>query len=466
MTNQEVVNVPVVVPPSVLVPTGMIEGIEVATAAECTPALVVAEAEAPEAEVAEPVSMVIEIPKRKRGRPRLEGKKAEERALAKRNTGVSYWELVAPTELSSYLCDNYPSGMHPFVTKALIQGFGVAQSYDRTGVMTMPREDVENTAVSQGGRLFFKNEIVSAYAWKDAEVRFQFRSQSLGRISVKTSDPLVHSMWETFGKAWLTAPPVREYRPQINSFIKTSHGIDVVSVGELSDTFEPGNYPDSVVADYRYICEQFRAVEPVGRLALLEGVPGTGKTRLIRALICELMTDANCILVAPNALPHLSGVDFLASLIQQHRIGRPIVLILEDADACLIKRDEDKASLDSLTGLLNLSDGILGSTLNIRIIATTNAKLESLDAAVTRPGRLIRRVTMGALSKEKAAAAFARITGKTQEFDSETTIASVYAAAAAVGNMEAAAHEAEDTAKKAAEALADEVEDELMNLEG
>ncbi len=47
---------------------------------------------------------------------------------------------------------------------------------------------------------------------------------------------------------------------------------------------------------------------------------------------------------------------------------KPIILIIEDGDACLAPRKSDNIS--AITSLLNLSDGILGSIIDIKMIIT------------------------------------------------------------------------------------------------
>lgn len=466
MTTEMTVEVPISVPPSVLVPTGEIAGIAVETEAppvvEAAIETAVETPAATEAAESEEVSQMV-VMKRKRGRPPMSANKKAE--ITVRKEGRAFWEMSGERELSGFLSNTYGSTYQPFVLKVMKQGYGVVKSYDNRGLMTKPREEVEALVVQHGGRLVHHAEYVSTYVWKDTFLKLSYGAANDGKISIHTCDETVHAFWSAFGDVWLKAPVYPPRRPQIKSFLNTVHGIEVMPIGELNDVLIEDNYLPEVVKDYKYICEQFTASDPVGRLAILEGVPGTGKTRLIRAMICELMDSANCILVAPNALEHLSGAAFLGALIREHHSGLPIVLILEDADACLIKRDEDKASLDALTGLLNLSDGILGATLDIRIIATTNAKLETLDAAVMRPGRLIRRVNLGPLPKEQAEAVFTRLTSRTQVFDAGATIATVYAAAAAMGDLERAAREAQAAADKAAFEQAVVTEESLDSLE-
>lgn len=95
----------------------------------------------------------------------------------------------------------------------------------------------------------------------------------------------------------------------------------------------------------------------------------------------------------------------------------PIVLVLEDADFALHSRTglsngpetgKGNNHTHALSSILNLSDGIIGATVDIRIVATTNVTIEHLDPALTRAGRLIRHVTVDALSRDEALTVVAR----------------------------------------------------------
>lgn len=92
-----------------------------------------------------------------------------------------------------------------------------------------------------------------------------------------------------------------------------------------------------------------------------------------------------------------------------------------------------------IQSLLNLGDGILGSLLDIRIVATTNADELRLDKAVTRPGRLSKMIDVNVLDPLTAQRIFRRllpdadfpveINGSTNPKDFNVTLAEVYALA-------------------------------------
>lgn len=208
------------------------------------------------------------------------------------------------------------------------------------------------------------------------------------------------------------------------------------------DSFNVENYEPLVVEGYERIKADLESAKPRGRIALLDGPPGTGKSRLVQGLI--LNTNARFVFVSPQDVVATSSPQFLSALINfndnedyimdvdKTRKYRPIVFIIEDADDLVAKRGVDNMS--SISAVLNLGDGILGQLLDIRMIMTTNAKKTELDDAITRPGRLSANIGVGPLSVEKANQVFARlqeeagveVTGPV--FDTPKTLAEVYSA--------------------------------------
>jgi ATP-dependent 26S proteasome regulatory subunit len=65
---------------------------------------------------------------------------------------------------------------------------------------------------------------------------------------------------------------------------------------------------------------------------------------------------------------------------------RNSVLVIEDAEELITSREEVRNS--NLSMLLNLTDGLLGESLGIQIIATFNTDIRNIDKALLRKGRL------------------------------------------------------------------------------
>ncbi len=166
------------------------------------------------------------------------------------------------------------------------------------------------------------------------------------------------------------------------------------------------NYAPGVLRDFEAVCEALTAEHPEGRLAIFDGEPGTGKTHLVQALIHKLHKKCRFVLIPPGLIASMSTPALLPALqtFVSKGNGQATVFLLEDADECLVTRQSDNAG--AIAALLNLSDGLLGFALNLRVVATTNAKKLDMDPAILREGRLIRRIEVGALSIEQAWKAF------------------------------------------------------------
>lgn len=180
-------------------------------------------------------------------------------------------------------------------------------------------------------------------------------------------------------------------------------GYGLSECGVETSRFIPDNYAPETVAALRTAGKALVHPEPPGRLLLLEGPPGTGKTRALRAMIRNFDDKVRVIIVPPHLMADLSGPNLIGALL---RVGRA-VLVIEDADYALLDREKRseadlQGSTSALSAILNLSDGILGAHIDLRIVATTNQRIGNLDAAVLRPGRLLDRISFGELSSEQA----------------------------------------------------------------
>ncbi len=124
-------------------------------------------------------------------------------------------------------------------------------------------------------------------------------------------------------------------------------------------------------------------------LAILQGLPGTGKTSYLRHLMCELRRTHRCYFFPITSYPLLTSpacVDFWLGEHEQYKDFEKIVVI-EDAESLLLRRGPDNQEV--LSNLLNLADGFLGDCLKLQVICTVNAPSAKLDPAIIRPGRLI-----------------------------------------------------------------------------
>ncbi|MDB5684938.1 MAG: ATPase [Sphingomonas bacterium] len=129
---------------------------------------------------------------------------------------------------------------------------------------------------------------------------------------------------------------------------------------------------------------------------LLHGPPGTGKTRLARAVANESHAEFFHI-----AGPEIMGSAYgesekrLREIFEQANKAAPSIIFIDEIDSIAPKRGQvtGEAEKRLVAQLLTLMDG-LESRANLVVIAATN-RPEALDEALRRPGRFDREIVVG-----------------------------------------------------------------------
>jgi hypothetical protein len=152
-----------------------------------------------------------------------------------------------------------------------------------------------------------------------------------------------------------------------------------------------------------------------GKIILLHGCAGTGKTTAIRGMAREWQKWCNfAYAVDPEQV--FGNGEYLTSLIADEEnhdrawmdddddnvtATKWRVLVIEDAEEFLIPDAKHEVG-QAVSRLLNVGDGILGQGLKLLVMLTTNVPVGKLSPAITRPGRCLANIEVPAMTKSEA----------------------------------------------------------------
>ena len=175
-------------------------------------------------------------------------------------------------------------------------------------------------------------------------------------------------------------------------YVQSSGGIkfaDVAGEDEAKENL-------SEVVDYLHNPNKYKEIgASMPKGILLVGPPGTGKTMLAKAVAGE----ANVPFFSMSGSEFVEmfvgmGASKVRDLFRQAKEKAPCIVFIDEIDAIGKKRDNQLSTNDereqTLNQLLTEMDGFEGNN-GVIILAATN-RPESLDPALTRPGRFDRRV--------------------------------------------------------------------------
>ncbi len=255
----------------------------------------------------------------------------------------------------------------------------------KTGIMNDP--DLVNRLHASGAE--FTSEIVEEMSpaasfflnWILPIIIFVVLGQYLSRRMMDKAGGGPGSMMFNLGKS------------NAKVYVKSSDGIkfsDVEGVDEAEENLQE-------IVDYLHNPEKYREVgASMPKGVLLVGPPGTGKTMLAKAVAGE--ADVPFFSMSGSEFVEMfvgMGASKVRDLFRQAKEKAPCIVFIDEIDAIGQKRNSGNLGGNdereqTLNQLLTEMDGFEGNS-GVIILAATN-RPESLDPALTRPGRFDRRI--------------------------------------------------------------------------
>jgi transitional endoplasmic reticulum ATPase len=189
---------------------------------------------------------------------------------------------------------------------------------------------------------------------------------------------------------------VVELLPEFTAKVKGERRADVTydDLGGMSDTIDALREMVELPLRHPELFQRLGVDPPKG--VLLHGPPGTGKTRLARAVANE--SEAQFFHIAG---PEIMGSAYgesekrLREIFEEASKAAPSIIFIDEIDSIAPKRGQvtGEAEKRLVAQLLTLMDG-LEPRQNLVVIAATN-RPEAIDEALRRPGRFDREIIVG-----------------------------------------------------------------------
>lgn len=134
-----------------------------------------------------------------------------------------------------------------------------------------------------------------------------------------------------------------------------------------------------------------------GRIIILHGEAGTGKTNAIRALSSEWRDWAlPAVVLDPDVM--LQSPGYMIEIASREEQGKTPLIVLEDSGELASTQSRGQM----MSRLLNMADGLATQWTKAMFLVTTNEAIGDLGAAITRPGRCLAAIEVGALTAEES----------------------------------------------------------------
>jgi len=181
------------------------------------------------------------------------------------------------------------------------------------------------------------------------------------------------------------------------NFMTVGGRLESASIEEIADdVLHDGAYPELSGGVARFIADYLDARETV---LVMQGPSGTGKTRLIRAILGEMSRRKG----EPAQALYTADIKALASdeIFVKFITGEHDAFVIEDADHLLKPRADGN---EHLHRFLAIADGVVRAQGRKIVFSTNLPNVGDLDDALVRPGRCFARIHVRALTGPEAKA--------------------------------------------------------------
>lgn len=210
----------------------------------------------------------------------------------------------------------------------------------------------------------------------------------------------INIITQSNGDFYLKAIPLASNKKAVFSFDNYNEGFEEISTNVLN---------------------ALQSDEHSNGLVLFHGDPGTGKTSYLKYML-HTISKKKLIYLPPDLIEHLSSPNFVTFLMSQ---AMNSILLIEDAENVLKHREVGGSQ--AVSNILNISDGILGDVLRLKIVCTFNSPLDQIDPALLREGRLICEYRFEKLNEAKTAFLMKKLYGEDVTWDQdEMSIAEIF----------------------------------------